>query len=134
MSTQLFVNLPVKDLAASKRFFAALGFPFNQDFADENMECVVVSEHIQVLLLVESYFATFTTKEVADATRTTEMFNALGVESRERVDELAERALAAGAVPADAPRDLGFLYGRNFHDPDGHLWDVFHIDMTALQS
>lgn len=119
MSTQLFINLPVKDLATSRRFFAELGFPFNQDFADENMECVIISDDIYVMLLVEPYFKTFTKKYIADASTTTEVINALGVDSRRRVDELVDRAFAAGGRPADAPRDLGFLYGRTFRTPTG---------------
>lgn len=133
MSTKIFINLPVKDLAASRRFFAELGFAFNQDFADENIECVIIGADIYVMLLVEPYFQTFTKKDVADAAETAEMINALGVDSRQRVDELVDRALAAGGRQADAPRDLGFLYGRSFEDPDGHLWDVIYVDLTAGQ-
>jgi predicted lactoylglutathione lyase len=133
MSTKIFINLPVKDLGRSKRFFAALGLSFNEQFADENMECVVISGDIYVMLQVEPYFKTFIIKDIADATTTTEAIVALGVDSRERVDELADKALAAGAQPAHEPRDLGFLYGRNFHDPDGHLWDVIYMDMVAPQ-
>lgn len=133
MSTKIFINLPVKDLAASRRFFAELGFAFNQDFTDENMECVIIGADIYVMLLVEPYFQTFTKKDVADAAETAEMINALGVDSRQRVDELVDRALAAGGRQADAPRDLGFLYGRSFEDPDGHLWDVIYVDLTAGQ-
>jgi hypothetical protein len=131
MATKIFINLPVKNLGISKRFFSELGFAFNDDFADENMECVVVSADIYVMLLVEPYFKTFTNKDIADATKTTEAIMALGVESRQRVDELADKALASGGQYADDPRDLGFLYGRNFQDPDGHLWDVIHMDMGA---
>ncbi|MBC6457388.1 VOC family protein [Actinomadura sp. HBU206391] len=131
MSTKIFINLPVKDLAVSKRFFSELGFALNEDFADENMECVVVTADIYVMLLVEPYFKTFTDKEIADATTTTEAIMALGVDSRQRVDELADKALASGGRHADDPRDLGFLYGRNFQDPDGHLWDVIYMDMSA---
>jgi predicted lactoylglutathione lyase len=131
MSTKIFVNLPVKDLSRSKHFFAELGFAFNEAFADENMECVVVTDDIYVMLLVEPYFMTFTRKDIADATTTTEVITALGVDSRQRVDELADKALAAGGQRADAPRDLGFMYGRNFHYPDGHLWDVIYVDMPT---
>jgi uncharacterized protein len=131
MSMKIFINLPVKDLATSRRFFTELGFAFDQDFADENMECVVISDDVSVMLLVEPYFQTFTKKDIADAAVTAEVINALGVDSREQVDELVDKAIAAGGQQPDATRDLGFLYGRSFQDPDGHLWDVIYVDMSA---
>jgi predicted lactoylglutathione lyase len=131
MSTKIMINLPVKDLAVSKKFFTELGFAFNDAFADENMEAVVITDDILVMLLVEPYFITFTHKQVTDTSTASEAILALAVESRERVDELADKALAAGGVAVGEPRDLGFLYLRSFTDLDGHQWEVSHIDMTA---
>jgi predicted lactoylglutathione lyase len=133
MSTQIFVNLPVKDLARSIAFFEALGYSFNQQFTDENAGCLVISDDIYAMLLTERYFKTFTKKVVADATKSTEAIVALGVESKERVDELADKALAAGGKPSNEPMDQGFMYGRSFQDPDGHLWEVFYMDPAATQ-
>lgn len=132
MPTQLFVNLPVKDLARSRRFFAELGFTFNEQFTDENATCLVISDTIQAMLLVEPYFSTFTTKKIADASTSTEAIFALSFDSRARVDEIADKALAAGGKPSNAPQDHGFMYTRSFQDVDGHLWEVFHMDASQF--
>ncbi len=133
MSTKIFVNLPVKDLGKSTDFFTKLGFSFNQQFSDENAGCLVISDDISVMLLVEPFFKTFTKKDIADATTSTETILALGVESKDRVDELVDQALAAGGRPANDTDDQGFMYGRSFQDPDGHIWEVLYMDPTAVQ-
>ncbi|GAA1825757.1 VOC family protein [Planosporangium flavigriseum] len=133
MSTAIFVNLPVKDLGKSMDFFTRLGFSFNRQFTDENAACLVISDTIYAMLLVEPFFQTFTKKEIADATKSTEAILCLGVESRQRVDELADRALAAGGLPANEAMDQGFMYGRSFQDLDGHLWEVMYMDQDAVQ-
>jgi predicted lactoylglutathione lyase len=132
MSTKIFVNLPVKDLNASIDFFTKVGFSFNEHFTDENATCMVVGDDIFVMLLVEPFFQTFTKKEIADATKTTETIVALGVESRARVDELADAALGAGGSEANEANDQGFMYGRSFNDLDGHLWEVIYMDQSAI--
>jgi predicted lactoylglutathione lyase len=134
MSTQIFVNLPVKDLGKSIDFFTSLGFSFNPQFTDKNAGCLVISDDIYAMLLVEPYFKTFTKKDVVDATKATEAILALAVESRERVDELVDRAFEAGALPANDTNDLGFMYLRSFHDLDRHMWEVCHLDQTAMQA
>jgi len=128
MSTQIFINLPVKDLKKSVEFFTALGFTFNPQFTNENGTCLVISEDIYVMLLVEKFFQTFTPKGIADANQSTEVINALMVESRARVDQLAEAAFLAGARPVNPPQDYGWMYGRSFQDLDGHLWEVGWMD------
>ncbi|WP_216209873.1 VOC family protein [Amycolatopsis aidingensis] len=133
MSTKIFVNLPVRDLDKSKEFFTKLGYSINEQFTDENASCVVISEDIYVMLLVESFFAGFTSKEVADATKTTEVTLALSADSRQGVDELVDKALAAGGQVVREPMDQGPMYGRSFYDLDGHLWEVVYMDPTALQ-
>jgi predicted lactoylglutathione lyase len=134
MSTKIFVNLPVKDLGRSREFFGDLGYTFDPQFSDEQAACLVIDEDIYAMLLTEPFFTTFTHKEIADTDRSTEAIVALGVESRERVDELAGRALEAGGSPANDPQDEDFMYGRSFHDPDGHLWEVFFMDAGAAQA
>lgn len=131
MSTKIFVNLPVKDLGKSTDFFTELGFSFNPQFSDENAGCMVVSDDIYVMLLVEPFFQSFTKKEVVDSTKSTEAITCLGVDSRERVDEMADKALAAGGQPSNDPMDEGFMYGRSFQDLDGHLWEVMYMDPAA---
>ncbi len=133
MATKIFVNLPVKDLRRSMDFFTALGFSFNQQFTDENAACLVISEDIYAMLLTEPFFKSFIKKEIADASRETETIVALTVESRGRVDELADKALAAGGQFANDPMDQGFMYSRSFQDPDGHLWEIVYMDPAALQ-
>ncbi|MGW7354876.1 VOC family protein [Streptomyces sp. NPDC054784] len=135
MSKAIFVNLPVKDLARSREFFTKLGFSFNEQFSDDNAASMVIDEDngIHAMLLVESFFQTFTTKEVADAHKTTGSTVCLGVESREVVDTLADSALANGAQAVREPMDEGFMYGRAVYDLDGHLWEFMWMDMSAAE-
>lgn len=127
MPNQIFVNLPVKDLDRSVAFFSALGFSFNPQFTDENATCMVVSDAIFVMLLVEPFFAGFTPRPVADAFAATEVLVALSCDSREEVDAMVAKALAAGGRTPMPAKDLGFMYQRGFEDPDGHLWEVLHM-------
>jgi uncharacterized protein len=133
MSRMIFVNLPVADLQKSVDFWAGLGFAFNPQFTDENAACMVVSDDACVMLLTEKFFSTFTTKPVVDASRQTEAILALSAESRGEVDRLADRAVSTGGSAANPAQDEGFMYGRSFHDPDGHLWEVIHMDPAALE-
>ena len=132
-SRKIFLNLAVKDLARSVEFFTQLGFTFDPRFADETATCMVVSDEAFVMMLVESRFKEFTTKELADPTTRTEAIVALSAESRAEVDELADRALQAGGSPANDPYELDFMYGRSFNDPDGHLWELVWMDPSALE-
>ncbi|WP_158845797.1 VOC family protein [Saccharothrix deserti] len=133
MSVKIFVNLPVADLQKSIEFFAALGFAHNPQFTNENAVSIVFGDSVYAMLLTEPYFKTHTTKEIADSGKTAEVILALGVESRERVDELADKALAAGGEFVKEPQDHGFMYGRSFADLDGHLWELFWMDEAAAQ-
>lgn len=134
MSTKIFVNLPVKDLERSKHFFTALGYSFDPQFSDENAACLVISDDIYAMLLVEPFFKSFTKKEIGDATQSTEVILALSADSREAVDELVDKALASGGKPSNETQDQGFMYGRSFQDPDGHLWEIIYMDMSAVPS
>ncbi|MEV4225925.1 VOC family protein [Streptomyces bobili] len=129
----VFVNLPVSDLDASKRFFTELGYSINPQFSDENAASVVISDNIIAMLLTKPFYSTFTKKEIADATKTSQVMIALSAESREKVDELVDRALAAGGSPANETQDHGFMYGRSFDDLDGHTWEVVWMDPAAIQ-
>jgi predicted lactoylglutathione lyase len=124
MSRIIFVNLPVRDVPASIAFFRALGFGFNEKFTDESCASMVVSEQAYVMLIAESRFGDFTRKPIADARACTEAILCVSAPSRAGVDAFADAALAAGGSPAMAPMDHGFMYGRSFHDLDGHLWEV----------
>ncbi len=132
MSRQIYVNLPIKNMERSKAFFDKLGFSFNPQFTNDQGACMVVADgSIYVMLLVESFFKTFTKKSVADATRSTEVLVCLSCESRAEVDELVAKARAAGATVPNAPQDHGFMYGHGFEDLDGHIWELAYMDMTA---
>ncbi|HRH23249.1 MAG TPA: VOC family protein [Candidatus Magasanikbacteria bacterium] len=132
MVKQIFVNLSVKDLQKSIEFFTKLGFTFNPQFTDENATCMIISENIFAMLLVEHRFKDFTKKEIIDASKQVEVLNALSVGSREEVDALLEKALAAGATEPMPPQDHGWMYSRDFEDLYHHVWEVFYGDEKAL--
>lgn len=132
MATKIFVNLPVKDLNQSVEFFAKLGFTFNPQFTDEKAACLIVGEDIFVMLLVEKFFQSFIKKEISDTTKSTEVIIALSADSREQVDELVNKAFAAGATVHNDKQDQGFMYGWGFQDLDGHLWETMYMDPSAL--
>lgn len=129
----IFVNLAVRDLAASKRFFGALGFEFDPRFTGETSACMVVSDLAYVMLLERERFAEFTKKEVADPATSTEAIIAFSADDREAVDALADAALEAGGTPANDAMDHGFMYLRSFNDPDGHLWEVTWMSQEAIE-
>ncbi|MFE5536496.1 VOC family protein [Streptomyces sp. NPDC056492] len=133
MPTMIFVNLPAKDIEAAKAFWVKLGYSFNPQFSDDNTGCLVISDTIFAMLMTEARFKDFATKEVADATKTTEVMLALSAESREQVDEVLGAALAAGATEPRPAQDLGFMYGRAFEDLDGHVWEYVWMDPAAVQ-
>lgn len=124
MSTKIFLNLPVKDVAAAQRFYTGLGYAINPQFTGPDSACVVISEDITAMLMSVPHFQDFTTNDVADATKTTEVIIALSAETRAAADELADKALAAGGTEPKAPQDHGFMYVRSFTDLDGHHWEL----------
>jgi len=132
MATKIFVNLPVKDLDKSKEFFISLGFAFNPQFTDDKAACLVIGENIFAMLLREEFFKTFTNKEIADATKTTEALIAIDAASRQEVDELVKKAAEAGGSIYRNPEDHGWMYGHSFADLDGHQWEILFMDATAL--
>ena len=112
----------------SKAFFSALGFTFNPQFTNEQGACMVISDSIFAMLLVEPFFQTFTRKPISDAKKSTEVLVCLSCDSRAEVDELVRKALAAGGTAPNAPQDHGFMYGHGFEDPDGHVWELAWMD------
>ncbi len=133
MDTKIFVNLPVKDLSRSMNFFKSLGFSFNQQFTDETAACMVISDDIYAMLLTHEKTKEFTRKEIADATKTTEVLVALSVENKDKVNELADSAIRSGGSKAREPEDYGFMFSRSFNDPDGHIWEVLWMDPGYVQ-
>ena len=132
MATKVFVNLPVKDLNRSVAFFTKLGFKFNPQFTDEKATCMIVGEDIFVMLLVEKFFKAFTKKEISDATKSSEVIIALSADDREAVDEMISKVIEAGGIEPKEPQDHGWMYGRSFQDIDGHLWEIFYMDSSAV--
>lgn len=133
MSRMLIPNIAVKDLGRSVAFFTGLGFTFDERFTDDTATAMIVNEQATVMLLTESKFAEFTTRPLADPTKQTGSIIALSAESREDVDAFADKALELGGAAAKEPMDFGFMYGRSFHDPDGHHWEIFWMDPAALE-
>lgn len=129
----IFPNLAVNDLDTSKKFFTELGYSINPQFSDETCASVVVSEHIVVMLLTKEKYAGFTKKTIVDSTKSTEVLLCLSAESREKVDELVDKAIAAGGTETGEKQDHGFMYGRAFDDPDGHTWEIMWMDPAAVQ-
>lgn len=133
MATQIFVNLPVKDLRRSVEFFTRLGYKFDPQFTDENATCMIVGENIFVMLLVESYFKTFTKKGLCDATRSTEVIVCVSADSRAKVNQLVAEAVAAGGTTPMDSKDYGFMYQHGFQDLDGHLWELIYMEPRTAQ-
>jgi len=127
----IFVNLPVKSITASRAFFSALGFAFNEDFSNETAGCMVVEQNIFVMLLEHARFKDFITGDISDATKATEVLTCLSADSREAVDDMLAKALAAGGKPWKPIMDMGAMYGASFQDLDGHVWEVMYMDMSG---
>jgi uncharacterized protein len=133
MPKQIFVNLPVKDLKRSMDFFSALGFTFNLQFTDDNAACLIINEgSIYAMLLTEPMFKKFTKKEIADATKTTEVLIAIDLETKELVDEMVKKAVKAGGSIYADPQDHGWMYQHGFADPDGHQWELLYMDESKI--
>ena len=130
---KIFVNLPVADIKRSNAFFEKLGFKQNPQFSGDDTTCLVLSEEGYVMLLQTEWFKTFIKKPISDARQQTEALFSFSVDSREEVDQLVKLALEAGGSPAMPPQDHGFMYGHSFQDPDGHHWEVFWMDPSAIQ-
>ncbi|MEU0598781.1 VOC family protein [Streptomyces sp. NPDC006393] len=129
----IFVNLATDDVAASRKFFTELGYTINPQFSTDDCSCVVISDTIIAMLLSKQRYADFTKKEIADARKTSEVLICLSAESREKVDELVDKAVAAGGTVSGETQDHGYMYGRAFDDLDGHTWEVMWMDPAAVQ-
>ena len=129
MHQQIYVNLPIKNMARSLAFFKALGFSFEPKFSNEQGACMIVGENIFTMLLVEPFFQTFISdKAIVDAKRSTEVLVCISCDSRADVDALVAKAVAAGGTAPRAPQDHGLMYGHGFEDLDGHIWELMHMD------
>jgi uncharacterized protein len=133
MATKIFVNLPVKDLQRSMQFFTQIGYTFNKKFTDDKAACLVISEDIYAMLITEPFFQTFVPgKEISDTSKAKEVLVCLSADSRDAVDQHLEKVVAAGGHEFRKPEDHGFMYGRSFEDPDGHVWEIMWMDPAAI--
>ena len=132
MSRNTFINLPVKDLARTTRFFNQVGFSFNQQFTNEDATCMIISDETYAMLVVEPFFKGFTQQDITDTSTSREVIVGLSAESKQEVDERVDKALAAGGESLGDAQDDGVMYMRGFRDPDGHQWSFIHMDMSAI--
>ncbi|MBP2365252.1 VOC family protein [Pseudonocardia parietis] len=134
MPNMIFVNLPVADLDTSKAFYSSLGFTLNEQFSDEQTASFVISDAIVAMIMTEKRFTEFTKQSgTAEAATAREVINALGVETREEVDRIADAGLTAGGSQGGDTQDHGFMYGRSVDDPDGHRWEFVWMDPSAIE-
>jgi uncharacterized protein len=132
MAKLIFVNLPVRNLERATAFYEAVGAKKNEQFCDGTASCMVFSETIHAMLLTHDKFSQFTPKKIADAKTTSEVLICISADSREGVDEMVDKAWTAGGTVDPSPKqDYGFMYGRSFEDPDGHIWEVTWMDVAA---
>ena len=132
MATKIFINLPVTDLKKSMDFYTQIGFSNNPQFTDETAACMVLSEEIFVMLLTHTKFTEFTKKKIADSKTTASVINSLSLENNDDVNTMVSKAIAAGGTEPTEAKDYGFMQQRSFEDLDGHLWEVFYMDITKF--
>ena len=133
MAKQIFVNLHVKNLSKTKKFFSNLGFKFNPKFTDKNAACMIIGKNIFSMLIVEKYFKTFIPKKkISNAKKNAEVLNALSVESRKKVDQMISKAIKSGGKEYRKAQDYGWMYGRAFEDINGHIWEAFYMDESKM--
>src|SRR6516162_7489310 len=133
IAQKMFVNLPVRDLRKSMNFFGKLGFTFNAQFTDETAACMTISQDIYVMLLTETKFKTFTPKQICNATKSTEVLVCLSSASRDEVNEMVRKAVAAGGTTYQEPEDHGVMYGHGFQDLDGHIWELAFMEPNTIK-
>lgn len=132
MHTQIFVNLPIKNMARSRAFFSALGYEFEPNFSNEQGACLILGKNLHAMLLVEPFFSSFVPhKTIGDASKTAEVLICLNCASRAEVDALVAKAVAAGGSSPRPPQDHGFMYANGYEDLDGHIWELMHMDASA---
>ncbi|MEO6523886.1 MAG: VOC family protein [Mucilaginibacter sp.] len=132
MATQIFVNLPVKNLNRSIEFFTKLGYTFNPKFTDEKATCMIISDTIYIMLLTETFFQTFTEKKIVNAHEAVECAICISCDSKDAVNEMVNKAEAAGATIPNPATDYGFMYQHSFADLDGHHWEFMWMDPNGM--
>ena len=134
MPRMIFVNLPVADVKRSTAFYEAVGATKNTQFCDDSTSCMVISDTIFVMIMTHEKFRQFSPKAIPNAHETAQVLLALSADSREAVDDMTAKAGAQGVKLDPCPQqDYGFMYGRSFEDPDGHIWEVMWMDPAAVE-
>jgi uncharacterized protein len=136
MTKELWINLPVKDVAKSTAFFKALGFSFNEQHSTQHSACMLIgTKNIVVMLFAESMFEGFSQNAITNTAQSNEMLLSFDAETRNEVDELAKKAADAGGIVFSKPAEVqGWMYGCGFTDLDGHRWNVLHMDMSKMKA
>ncbi len=132
MRPQIFINLPIADLKKSMDFYSRIGFTNNPQFTDETAACMFYSDEIFVMLLTHAKFSQFTKKQIADTQASSAAILSLSLDSNAKVDDMVNKAVAAGGKEPTEPKDYGFMQQRSFEDPDGHLWEVLYMDISKF--
>jgi len=132
MAKNVFINLPVKELERSEKFFTQLGFTVNPQFSDDKAKCIVIGDNIFVMLLTEEFFQGFTKKPISNAKKSTQVLIAIDADSKEEVIELVKRAQQAGGTMYAEPRDYGWMYQNSFADLDGYQWEIIYMDQSKM--
>lgn len=128
----MYVNLPIRDLARTRKFWSELGFSFNEQFSDDKAACLILTEgSLYAMLITDEYFSTFTHKPVSDGS-STQVLLAVEVQDKEQVDQIVATALANGAIRYQEPKDHGWMYYDTFQDPDGHQWEFMSTDPNLI--
>lgn len=130
---KIFINLPISNLQETMEFFAKLGFTFNQQFTNENATCMILEENIYIMLLVEGYFKTFTSKELINRKTHVGQLLSIPMESKEAVDSFIELAISNGGKRAGNPIDMGFMYQKSFNDINDYTWEIFWMDENHVE-
>ena len=133
MPTDIFVNLPTSNLPRAKEFYQHIGWELNPLFTDDNAACVVIDEHAYLMVLNRDFFSTFTKKAIGDPHTSTQVQTAIALDSRAAVDEFLEKVLAEGGTEPKEPQEDGFMYSRDFEDPDGNEFSVLWMDPKAAE-
>ncbi len=133
MATSIFLNIAVSDLPASRTFWESVGFRFNAQFSNEEGAAMVIDDNIFVMLLTHDKFSQFTPKTIADSKTSSEVLICISRDSREAVEDLFNKAIAAGGTEVRPADDYGFMFSRSFADLDGHIWEVMWMDPNHVQ-
>lgn len=130
-ANQIYVNLPVKNIEQTKAFWTKVGFPINDQISDENAVCIIMGENLYVMFLTEEYFQTFSGRPVPKGD-TTQVLVAIGLDSREEVDQVVNAAVENGATQHEEPQDHGWMYQNSFWDVNGHGWNIIFADPSQM--